>query len=280
MSKRKEQIFIIVFVIVTLLSGWIGLFIDMILPDQPDEQTLGMGIWLILPFLCGIAIRVFRKDWRDIGVKPNLKDNIKWYGLAIVIFPALTLLSTLIAWLFGLARFSHFSVQSIGPVIVSMFIALFIKNIFEDFAWQGYLTPKLASIRISDFKLYLIVGLVWAFWHAPYYLYFLPESFYSSTSARLIDVFITSPVVITIWAVLFVEMTRITGSVWPAVIMHTIEDAIPNYLVFEEKIIVFNGLGEILFNPLRGILPLATFLVIGLWLRKKRVERDQQQYIN
>ncbi len=273
-DKRKEQAFIILFVIVALLSGWIGLFIDMLIPEQVEGQTLGMGIWLVLPFLCGIAIRLVRNNWRDIGIKPNVKGNIKWYGLAIVVFPAFTLLFTLIAWLFGLVRFSNFSDIAIVPVIVSMTVALFIKNIFEDFAWQGYLTPKLAAIRISDLKLYLIVGLVWAFWHAPYYLYFLPDSFYSTTSSRLIDVFITSPVVITIWAVLFVEMTRITRSVWPAVIMHTIEDAIPNYLVFEEKIIVFDGLGDILFNPLRGILPLAAFLILGLWLRKKRVERD------
>lgn len=60
----------------------------------------------------------------------------------------------------------------------------------------------------------------------------------------------------------------------PAVLMHTIEDAIPNFLVFDKKIIEFNGLGDILFNPLRGILPLLTLLAFGLWLRKKRIDRD------
>lgn len=271
---RREKFFIAVFCAIALLSGWIGYLVDILLPEQPDEQSLGMGIWLVLPFLCGIIIRLFRRKWQDFGLRPKLKGNLKWYGFAIIVFPAIMLIFTFIAWIFGLASFSSFSFSAFMPVITSMFIALFIKNIFEDFAWQGFLTPRLVVAKVSDFKLYLVVGLVWAFWHAPYYLYFLPENFYSSNSARLVDVFITSPVVIIIWAVLFVEITRITRSVWPAVIMHTVEDAIPNYFVFEEKIITFDGVGDILFNPLRGILPLAAFLALGLWLRKKRINQE------
>lgn len=274
-NLKRENFFIALFVIIALLSGWIGLLIDMVIPEQLDEQTLGMGIWLILPFLCGILIRTFRKDWKDFGIRPRLKGNAKWYGLAILFFPAITLVFTLVASILGFVSFSSFSLETIIPSIGSLLIGLFIKNIFEDFAWQGYLTPKLVAIKMNDFKLYLIVGLVWAFWHAPYYLYFLPESMYSTPLDRILDVFVASPIIITIWAVMFVEITRITGSVWPAVLMHTLEDAIPTFLIFEEKIIAFNGLGEILFNPVRGILPLGAYLAFGFWLRKKRINRDK-----
>ncbi|SET45266.1 CAAX protease self-immunity [Natronincola peptidivorans] len=273
--KTIEKMFIALFITLALLSGWIGILIDMLLPEQLDEQTLGMGIWLVLPFLCGIAIRGFRKDWKDFGIKPRFKQNVKWYGLAILFFPAITLLSTLFAWILGFVSFSSFSAASIIPSIAFLFIGLIIKNIFEDFAWQGYLTPKLAAVKTNDFKLYLIVGLVWAFWHAPYYLYFLPDSMYSTPLDRILDVFVKSPIIITIWAVMFVEMTRITRSVWPAVLMHTFEDGIPNFLIFEEKIFEFNGVGDILFNPLTGIIPLGAYLALGLWLRKKRIDRDE-----
>ncbi|QNO15866.1 CPBP family intramembrane metalloprotease [Alkalicella caledoniensis] len=273
--KTSEKMYIVLFIMLALLSGWIGLLIDMVLPEQLEEQTLGMGIWLVLPFLCGIAIRAFRKDWKDLGIKPRFKQNVKWFGLAILFFPAITLLFTLLAWILGLVSFSSFSAASIIPSIASMFIALIIKNIFEDFAWQGYLTPKLAAVKINDFKLYLIVGLVWAFWHAPYYLYFLPDSMYSTPLDRILDALVKSPIIITIWAVIFVEMTRITRSVWPAVLMHTFEDLIPNFLILEEKIIEFKGVGNILFNPLTGIIPLAACLAFGLWLRRKRIDRDE-----
>ncbi len=105
---------------------------------------------------------------------------------------------------------------------------------------------------------------------------FLPDSFYSAPMDRVLDTFVFSPIVITIWAVMFVEMTRLTGSVWPAVLMHAVEDAVPNYLVFEEKLIQFSGAGDVLFNPLRGVLPLIAFLAFGLWLRKQRLEQDNK----
>ena len=273
-TKTGEKKVIVLFIALALLSGWIGLLVDMVIPDQPDEQTLGMGIWLVLPFLSGIAIRFFRRDWKDFGIRPRLRENIRWYILALLIFPAVTLLFTLVAWVLGLATVSSFSTLSLLPVIASLFVGLFIKNIFEDFAWQGFLTPKLVKAKMSDLRIYLIVGLVWAFWHAPYYLFFLPDSFYSTTMDRVLDTFVFSPIVIVIWAVMFVEITRLTGSVWPAVLMHAIEDAVPNYLVFEEQLIQFFGAGDMLFNPVRGVFPLIAFLAFGLWLRSKRLERE------
>jgi hypothetical protein len=273
-AKTGDNKFIVLFIVIALLSGWIGLIVDMALPEQPDEQTLGMGIWLVLPFLSGIAIRLFRRDWKDFGIKPRLRENIRWYVLAILIFPAVTLLFTLIAWVLGLATVSSFSISTLVPAMGALFVGLFVKNIFEDFAWQGYLTPKLVKIKMSDLYIYLVVGLVWAFWHAPYYLFFLPDSFYSTTMDRVLDTFVFSPIVIIIWAVMFVEITRLTGSVWPAVLMHAVEDAVLNYLVFEVQLIQFVGAGDFLFNPLRGVLPLIVFLVFGLWLRKQRLDRD------
>lgn len=270
-GKDNKQWFIHLFIVVTLLSGWIGLLVDSVLPDQMEDETLGMGIWLVLPFLCGLVIRLLRRDWKDFGIKPRLKDNILWYGLAVLIFPAVTGVFTLIAWFMGLASIASFSLPAMVPVMGSLFVGLFIKNIFEDFAWQGFLTPKLVNTKMNDIKIYLIVGLVWAFWHAPYYLYFLPDSFYSDPTGRVLDAFVYSPIIITIWAVMFVEMTRLTGSVWPAVLMHAIEDSIPNYLVFEARIVEFSQLGNLLFNPVKGILPLIAFLAFGLYLRNQRI---------
>lgn len=235
---------------------------------------MGWASWLVLHFLCGIAIRAFRRDWKDFGIKPRLKGNIGWYCFAILVFPAVMLLFTLVARVFGLVNFSSFSGSALVPALTTLLLGMFIKNIFEDFAWQGYLTPKLVKTNMKDWKIYLVVGLVWAFWHAPYYLYFLPEGFYTTTMDRVLDTFVLSPIVITVWAVMFVEITRLTGSVWPAVLMHAVEDAIPNFLILEEQVIQFTGVGDLLFNPLRGILPLIAFLIIGLWLRKMRMAPD------
>jgi membrane protease YdiL (CAAX protease family) len=271
---KRDTLFIIVFIVVALAGGWVGVLVDKVLPEQVGDETLGMGIWLVLPFLCGVVVRTGRRDWAEFGSHPKLSGNMMWYALAILIFPAMTLVFVIIGLLFDVVSFSPASMSSVIQVFGALFIGLIVKNVFEDFAWQGFLMPKLVSVRFSDARVYLIVGLVWAFWHAPYYLVFLPETYYSTESGRVLDVLVRSPIVITIWAVVFVEMTRITRSVWPAVLMHSIEDAVPNVLLFDEGIIVFHGAGDILLNPLTGILPLAGFLVFGLWLRKKRIERE------
>lgn len=45
---------IIIFVVIALLCGWLGVIIDHFIPEQPNGNTLGMGIWLILPLLTTI----------------------------------------------------------------------------------------------------------------------------------------------------------------------------------------------------------------------------------
>ena len=68
---------IIIFSVVALASGWIGVFVDNILTEQPNGNSLGMLIWLVLPFLVSVILRITSHDRRDIGVKPNF---MKKYG--------------------------------------------------------------------------------------------------------------------------------------------------------------------------------------------------------
>jgi hypothetical protein len=58
---------IILFTIVVVLSGWIGIIVDKFIPGQPEGDSLGMGIWLVLPLLAVIVLRTFAGDgWKDI----------------------------------------------------------------------------------------------------------------------------------------------------------------------------------------------------------------------
>jgi hypothetical protein len=51
-----------IFVFVVIISGWIGVLIDSVLPEQPEGNSLGMGIWLVLPLCgaCGISLITWR----------------------------------------------------------------------------------------------------------------------------------------------------------------------------------------------------------------------------
>ncbi|TFH05566.1 MAG: CPBP family intramembrane metalloprotease, partial [Methanosarcina sp.] len=50
---------VVVFIVVVILSGWIGVLVDSVLTEQPKGESLGMGIWLVLPMLTAIAITIF-----------------------------------------------------------------------------------------------------------------------------------------------------------------------------------------------------------------------------
>src|SRR5690554_5997768 len=81
-----------IFIIVAVASGWLGLLIDKSLEQQTDGDSLGMGVWLILPLLTTIILRLFAGDgWKDIGLKLNFKGNVKWYIISLLIFPVVTI---------------------------------------------------------------------------------------------------------------------------------------------------------------------------------------------
>lgn len=54
-----------IFVFVVLLSGWLGVLVDQFLPEQPIGNSLGMGIWLVLPLLTTILLRAIWRGWME-----------------------------------------------------------------------------------------------------------------------------------------------------------------------------------------------------------------------
>ncbi|WP_001090324.1 CPBP family glutamic-type intramembrane protease, partial [Bacillus thuringiensis] len=169
-AKRKHpKLHLIIFVLIVLASGWIGVFLDSLLMDQPEGNSLGMGLWLILPFLASILLRVISRDWNDFGIRINLKGNFKWYFVSLLIYPFVTIITVSLAFIFGVANISSFEMSSLFSLIFMSTIGNFIKNIFEEFSWRGYLTPKLIELQLNDWLVYIVSGLIWALWHAAYY---------------------------------------------------------------------------------------------------------------
>jgi membrane protease YdiL (CAAX protease family) len=166
-----------VFVFLSLSCGWLGLFIDKIIGPQPNEESLGMGIWLILPLITTLLLRIFAGDgWKDIGLKLNFKGNIRWYIISIIIFPLVMVFILILGKIFGWINFANFRTEAYLAGFFGTLIVNFIKNFFEESVWRGYLTAKLLKTKIKDIWLYLIIGGVWGIWHLPYYLFFLPHS--------------------------------------------------------------------------------------------------------
>lgn len=269
-ATKRNLIF---FILVTLASGWIGVLIDYVLTEQPEGNTLGMGVWLVLPFLTTILLRVISRDKKDLGIRLNMKENGKWYLFSLAIYPFITTISIGIGFFLGCIDSSIFSIDTFISVAFYSVLANLVKNIFEEFSWRGYLTPKLMDLKLGDGWIYIISGLVWSLWHAAYYLVFLPEIYFESISRM--EMLLSGTVFMLCWTVMYVEIYRLTKSVWSCVFMHAIEDAIPTVLLFTGGYITFTNGSDVWLNPINGILANIFFLLIGLLLRKIRIDRDK-----
>lgn len=273
--KNKRSL--IIFIIVALGSGWLGVFIDRILTEQPEGNSLGMGLWLILPLITSVILRIINHDWKDGGLKPHFKNNWKWYLVAVLIYPLSMLLSVFAANIFGMVEMKPLTFPAYLSVIMVSVPGSIVKNIFEEFAWRGYLTPKLVALKLNDWIIYLITGMVWSLWHAAYYLVFLPDTYFIQT--QRVSMLISGCIIMTCWSIMFVEIRRLTNSVWPCVIMHTIEDAVPTALVAIGGYFVFSQEKTIWFDPITGVVANIFFIVIGLMLRYYRRKREHNASI-
>lgn len=269
-----------IFIFVALASGWFGLLIDKFVAPQPNGDSLGMGVWLILPLLTTILLRLFAGDgWNDIGLKPNFKGNVKWYFISLIIFPIVTITILAIGKLSGWMNFSNFRIDAYLMGFASTLIVNFIKNIFEESVWRGYLAAKLLKLKAKDIWIYLIVGGVWGMWHLPYYLFFLPKSdMFQVLPVDRIVFAITAVFSMICWSVMFVELYHITKSIWPVVILHMIEDSLINHLVIDGYITIASG-KEILISPIAGIITSIFYVIVGLLLRKNRIMKEKNNIL-
>ena len=76
------------------------------------------------------------------------------------------------------------------------------------------------------------------------------------------------------WSIMYVEIYRLTKSVWPCVIMHAIEDAVPTVLVTITGIIALTNSSDLWLNPISGVVATIIFLGIGILLRSIRIKKN------
>jgi hypothetical protein len=264
---------LVIFTITVVAIGWIGWGLDRLMGNQASE-SLGMLLWIITPLVATLLLRTFAGDgWKDFGLRPRLKGNVVWYTIALLVFPTVTTLVLFIGGIFGLITFPNLSLNNLQPLLWAFALGLlpmFFKNILEELPWRGYLTPKIYSLGLNDFAGHLMVGLIWAVWHLPYYLFFLDRVVIQSYTSLDLPAFILMAIVAMIsWAIVFGEIRLLTNSVWPVVLMHMVEDAFLNPLLLDGYIQITPGM-DWLISPGVGILGIFCFMAIGIGLYQWR----------
>jgi membrane protease YdiL (CAAX protease family) len=176
-----------------VLAGFVLMFvctwpIDLWAAANSHGLLLSLPIPSILPLLIGYGFVVASLIMTGIisgwaGIRALLRQflvwrvGLPWYG--VVLFgPAIIYLSAIaIHVLIGGAvpDFTQpFARQIIGPslnlwVALPLFFLIQVLSNGEEIGWRGYALPRLQA-RHGALIASLIIGVIWAFWHAPKFL--------------------------------------------------------------------------------------------------------------
>ncbi len=279
MNKITRNIIIVALFAVG--GGWLGIWLNNVTGNtMPPMQSLGALVWLTTPALSGILLRAFGGDgWKDSGFGLNLISGWKWYLAALLIYPLAALLTFGLSALLGIVSADGFAAQGFAAYLSAagaIFVGSLMKNIFEEFAWRGYFTPRLEAAKVHPMINHLIVSILWMSWHLPYYYYFLDRSILNSAITTSIPVFLIAGYIGTFpTAILFGELRLLSKSVWPVFLLHNVINALSMPLLINGFIKVNGPLGFVFSPTNEGIITSILFGVAGWFLYQYRMKTQK-----
>ena len=273
-TNKKTLRNIILFSLVAISCGWIGVGVNQLLGEPSNLESLGSGIFIASPIVCMILLRLLGGDgWKDFPIKPRFKQNTRWYIFAIVVYPMVIGITLFVGKLLGWVDVSKFSVAAYFPVFATAFLPVFIKNILEETAFRGYLTVKMEQLTKNEWLIYVVVAFVCQIWHLPYNLIFLDDAYQATFFPYSKELFVlVSFVVIAVWTIMYTEIFFLSRSLLLVVLMHSMKDAL-NPLISEGFTIILPD-KTLLVSPLFGLIPTLIYLAIGLYLRRIRKSKE------
>lgn len=269
---------IIVVALVTVSGGWLGIWLNNVTGNTlPPMESLGVLVWLTSPALAGLLLRTLGGDgWKDSGFGLHLKMGWKWYLVGIIVYPLAALLTFGLAAAFGAISIEGFVTQGLGAYATAVGLGLaasLMKNIFEEFAWRGYLTPRLEAAGVHPLLNHLLTGILWWSWHLSYYYYFLDRALLQTYLTTSLPVFIAIGLFdLFPTAILFGELRLLSKSVWPVFILHCVVNGLSMPLILN-GFIKLNGWLGVVFSPTNdGIVTSILLGLIGLALYRYRTK--------
>ena len=273
-TNKKTLRNVILFSLVAISCGWIGVGVNQLLGEPSNLESLGSGIFIASPIVCMVLLRLLGGDgWKDFPLKPRFKQNTRWYIFAIAVYPVVIGITLFVGKILGWVDVSKFSVATYLPVFATAFLPIFIKNILEESAFRGYLTVKMEQLVKNEWLIYLVVAFVCQIWHLPYNLIFLDDAYQATFFPYSKELFVlVSFVVIAVWTIMYTEIFFLSRSLLLVILMHSMKDAL-NPLI-SEGFTIISANKTLLVSPLFGLIPTLIYLAIGLYLRRIRKSKE------
>jgi len=226
-GSRKPAM--IAFIIAWILASMIIIMYQIVI-NQMDLSTplvVVMAITGILPaFVVSSAFSTIP------GVRAHLRTYIKpkgafgYYLLALVLFPAFWLLGNLLSRALGMeVPFSSYptvDVKLLGMVILFFLYNIIYGGLSEEPGWRGFALPRLQA-KFSPLVSSLILGVIWAVWHAP--------GRFGGIEAKSLSDTLVEWVLIVLVTVIFTWLfNRTKGSILVTALVHPAMNTTGNFL--------------------------------------------------
>ena len=133
---------------------------------------LGLVAIAVVP----VAFVIASAKSRNPSIKNYLTSLIQlravwvWFLLALVLIPALIVLSVLISSFLGIHAGGFFKVQGRGLALIGLILVKFLYQLFffnatgEETGWRGFALPRLQA-RTSPLLAALVIAVFWPPWH-------------------------------------------------------------------------------------------------------------------
>jgi membrane protease YdiL (CAAX protease family) len=185
-----------IFVIITYILTWSIAFALMANGgyQNPNSTIIVMSCMFMPAIGVIITTLITKENFKDLWLKPNFKNNKKYYFIAWILPAVLIALGTVIYFLVfpnqldlnmttmieatksqmasanrPIPNDQQIKMSLISQLVLAVFIAPvvnFIPCLGEELGWRGFLLPNLLE-KFSALKATLISGVIWGVWHAP-----------------------------------------------------------------------------------------------------------------
>jgi CAAX protease family protein len=233
------------------------------------------------PTAASVVARLgLRQGFGDVSFRLGGRSGWKAIGLALAFPIIIGLIAYGVAWTTGLVQFNPKLIKlaavcfgdpasPIAVFMINLVIAVTIITIYsvrtaagEEIGWRGYMLTRLIDAGLP--KPILMSGLIWGIWHVPLIL----GGVYLVGPPPLLAALLWI-VTATAFSFVFARLRLATGSVWPAVALHSAWNAVIQ-TAFDPA---SHGAGAELWIGESGILVALTMIVAavvfccGRWTR-------------
>lgn len=296
MDRKSETKRLMIYLVLAFGLTWI-IFFAYILSGNvwaADGEITGMDQFVSLGMLCpALAMLLTRYATRE-GFAVTGKDSMllgisfkdkKWvYFVIAMLLPwfyvelgnALTLLISPNAFdphnpeLLGLTddELAIVFIQPLAAIVSGVTVSF--AAFGEEAGWRGYMMPKMIKLWGVG-KAVVIGGIIWGMWHWP--LTYIGHNFGMEYFGYPFTGFAAMCVLCIFMGMILTYVTYKSGSIWPAAILHAINNASPSvlqYFINHDKMTGWRSDSVVSF--LIGILPMIAIAVYILikWLKAIR----------